>query len=87
MSRSANDRRVTRALWAIQAYVLSARKPPPIIVEGSRLESAQKLPDHVSDLLADLMHYCLGSEYTFDDCLKNARINFKAETEDGTDND
>ena len=73
------EKAVTRALWAIQAYVLAARKPPPIIVEESRLAHAQKLPDHVSDLLADLMHYCNGGEYSFDACLKNARINFEAE--------
>ncbi|MCK9994028.1 MAG: hypothetical protein Dbin4_02548 [Alphaproteobacteria bacterium] len=73
------EKAVTRALWAIQAYVLSSRKPPPIIVEESRLAHAQKLPDHVSDLLTDLMHYCDGGEYSFADCLRTAQINFEAE--------
>ena len=66
MSRSANDRRVTRALWALRAYVEAVHSPPispPIL-------PVKKDRDHVSDLLADLMHYCLGGEYTFDDCLK-----------------
>ena len=77
MTARENDRRVTRALWALRAYV-EAVKAPPISPTVFGVKQDQ---DHVSDLLADLMHYCLGSEYTFDDCLKNARINFNAETE------
>ena len=83
MTKFDNDRRVTRALWALRAYVEAVHSPPispPIL-------PVKKDRDHVSDLLTDLMHYCDSGEYTFDDCLKNARINFKAETEDGTDND
>ena len=76
------EKAVTRALWAIQAYVLAARKPPPIIVEESRLAHAQKLPDHVSDLLADLMHYCAAHKIDFDDQLRLCRLHFKAETEE-----
>ena len=78
MTKFDNDRRVTRALWALRAYAgavkLPGLSPPPMREEQD--------VDHVSDLLTDLMHYCVGGEYTFDDCLKNARINFKAETEE-----
>lgn len=78
MTKRENDRRVTRALWALRAY-LEAVQSPPISRQAAR---GKQDVDHVSDLLTDLMHYCRGSEYTFDDCLKNARINFKAETEE-----
>lgn len=71
-----NDRRVTRALWALRAYV-EAVKATPISPPAMRIKQDA---DHVSDLLADLMHYCDGGEYSFDDCLKTARINFKSET-------
>ena len=70
-----NDRRVTRALWALRAYV-DAVKARPI---SPPVMPKKQDADHVSDLLADLMHYCDGGEYSFADCLRTAQINFEAE--------
>lgn len=75
MTKLENDRRVTRALWALRAYVEAVKAPPispPVMRE-------KQDADHVSDLLADLMHYCNGGEYSFADCLRTAQINFNAE--------
>ena len=73
-----NDSSVTRVLWALRAYVEAIHVRPicPPFTQN------KKDVDHVSDLLTDLMYYCLGGEYSFDDCLKNARLNFKAETKE-----
>ena len=78
MAMSENDLRVTRALWALRAY-LDAVHTKPISMPVPR---QKRDVDHVTDLLTDLMHYCHGGEYKFDVCLKNARINFEAETEE-----
>ena len=75
MTKFDNDRRVTRALWALRAYV-EATEAPPISPHDMR---GKQDVDHVPDLLADLMHYCDGGEYSFADCLRTAQINFEAE--------
>ncbi|MEQ1888072.1 MAG: hypothetical protein ABL951_02695 [Alphaproteobacteria bacterium] len=75
MSKCENDRLVTRALWALRAYVDAVKSPP---ISPPVMQKKQDA-DHVSDLLTDLMHYCNGGEYSFDDCLRTAQINFNAE--------
>jgi hypothetical protein len=37
----------------------------------------------VSDLLADIMHFCHQDELDFEDFLRTARMNFEAEVEEG----
>lgn len=75
MTKFDNDRRVTRALWVLRAYVEAVKAPPISPPVMPKKQDA----DHVSDLLADLMHYCDGGEYSFTDCLRAAQINFNAE--------
>ena len=48
MTASENDRRVTRALWALRAYVEAIKAPPISPVFGVNRDQ-----DYVSDLLAD----------------------------------
>ena len=73
-----NEKAVTRAVWTLRAYVNETQAGRPTT---SRYEPDRyRTENYVSELLADLMHYCHGGRDSFEDCLKTARINFKEET-------
>ena len=75
MTKFDNDRRVTRALWALRAYV-EATEAPPISPHDMR---GKQDANHVSGLLTDLMYYCRVHEIDFWAGVVRARINFEAE--------
>ena len=63
-----NAERAGLAEHALYAFSELTNEPPSV--------------DTITDLLADLMHYCRenNTDFSFDECLESARMHFAAET-------